>query len=53
MDVSILSLDGKMLAEFNGIDSNELLDISHLSKGIYFAHLKIGSESLVKKIVLE
>jgi hypothetical protein len=50
--VSIISIDGKtVIAPYLLKNNAEKLNISHLSKGVYFVHLNTENQSLIKKMI--
>ena len=53
MDVEVYDVTGKLVrSKSNIIDGDYELDMSNISKGLYFLQVSIGNKRLVKKLVL-
>ena len=53
VDVSILSVDGKLMLQEKQIASGKSIDVSQLPNGVYFCHLTSGQEVKTIKIIKE
>ena len=54
IDVEVFSSMGQLVYKQNNlyISESNSIDISHLSPGVYFANLRFGKKTLVKKVIL-
>jgi hypothetical protein len=47
MEVTIISIDGKVMMEFSATETNgESVDVSHLQKGYYLVKITVDGEEL-------
>ncbi len=53
MEVSIYSLEGKLIYSKNNVSKNEELNISKLSKGLYEIKIKAGEKTMNRKLVID
>jgi hypothetical protein len=49
--VVITDMNGKVLMELSEIDSNTMIDVSHLNKGTYFVKVNTGTETVTLKLI--
>jgi len=53
MEVSIYSLEGRLVYSKNNISKNEELNISKLNKGLYEIKIKAGEKTVNRKLVID
>jgi len=52
MNVKVYDVTGKLVRSKLNVDGDYELDMSNVSKGLYFLQVSIGNKRLVKKLVL-
>ena len=54
MDIKVYDVMGKLIRQQSNItDANYKLNMTGVSKGIYFLHVNIENKRLVKKLMLD
>ena len=53
MDVNIYSLEGRLVYSKNNVAKKEELNISKLIKGLYEIRIKVGDNTVSRKLVIE
>jgi len=51
--IRVYDLSGKQVLQKSTAQTNESIDVSTLSKGIYLLHVQVGSQNVTKKIIKE
>ncbi len=51
--LKVFASDGTLVYELKTIDKSQEMDLSHLSKGIYFVEFRGGEKRIPKKLILE
>jgi hypothetical protein len=52
-DVMVTDQNGSIVASFESVNNNEVLNLDHLSSGVYFATVKTDSFNTTERIVLK
>ena len=51
--ISLYDMQGRCLQTLSYVQAFNTIDISHLSKGVYFVHIKSNNGALVKKVIID